>query len=81
MKGTEKVKRPRRRCNEVNRPPGVEAAVVEGREVTLPTMQNLLMEMYYVVLHPQHKRRSASVSVCQVGAGEQWRGGRDPSHS
>lgn len=70
MKGTEKVRRARRRCNEVNRPPGVETAVVEGREVTLPTMQNLLMEMYYVVLHPQQKRRAASVSVCQVGVGE-----------
>lgn len=31
MKGTEKVRRPRRRCNEVNRPPGVETAVAEGR--------------------------------------------------
>lgn len=70
MKRTEKVRRPRRRCNEVNRPAGVETAVAEGREVTLPTTQNLLMEMYCVVLSPQQKRRSASVSVCQVRAGE-----------
>lgn len=30
-------------------------------------MQNLLMEIYCIILSPQQKRRSASVSVCQAG--------------
>lgn len=33
----------------------------------LPTVQNLLMAIYCIILSSQHKRRSMSVSVCQVG--------------
>lgn len=33
----------------------------------LPTVQYLLMAIYCIILSAQHKRRSMSVSVCQVG--------------
>ena len=33
----------------------------------LPTVQYPLMAIYCIILSPQHKRRSVSVSVCQVG--------------
>lgn len=33
----------------------------------LPTVQYLLMAIYCIILSPQHKCRSMSVSVCQVG--------------
>ena len=33
----------------------------------LPTVQYLLMAIYCIILSPQHKRHSVSVSVCQVG--------------
>ena len=53
--------------HKVNRPLGLRQPVLEVGKVMLPTMQYLLMAIYCIILSVQHKRRSMSVSVCQVG--------------
>lgn len=54
-------------CNELNRPLGVRRPVLKVRKVMLPTVQFPLMAIYCIILSVQHKRRSMSVSACQVG--------------
>lgn len=46
---------------------GSQMAVVEGGKVTLPLVHNLVMKIYHIILSPQHKCRSMSVTACQVG--------------
>lgn len=41
-------------------------AIVEGWKVMLPMVQNLLMEIYCIILSSQHKCLSMSMSVSQV---------------
>lgn len=42
-------------------------SAVEGWKVTLPLVHNLIMKIYHIILSPQHKHCSMSVTACQVG--------------